>query len=186
MTLNDLIIRKSLKSYLKSKIQKNTKIIEELSIHNGNAIADIVSINRTLHCYEIKGETDNITRIQIQGAFYDSTFSYLTLVTTKNHIEKAIKNAPTHWGIIEVTRIKNKILFYQYRKAKHNTNIIKEKALLTLWKSELQVIFTKLYKQSPKNNLNRMQLIDLICYKATLKKINELIAVTVYNRKFKL
>ncbi|MDI7215434.1 sce7726 family protein [Leptospira santarosai] len=186
MALNDSVIRKGLKSYLKSKIQNRAKIIEELSIHNGNAIADIVSINKTLHCYEIKGETDKISRIEVQGAFYDLTFSYLTLVTTKNHIEKAIKNAPPHWGIIEVTRIKNKITFNQHRKAQHNTNIIKEKALLTLWKSELQVIYTKFYKQNPKINLNRIQLIDLICRKSTLKKINDLIAVTVYNRKFQL
>ncbi|UOG51004.1 sce7726 family protein [Leptospira noguchii] len=183
MVLNDANIRPKLKSYLNTKFKSNLKIVEELSIHNGNAVADLVSIDKSLHCYEIKGETDNISRISIQGPFYDSTFSYLTLVTTNNHLKNAIKKTPPHWGIIEVLKIRGKIKFTHHRKAKLNMDIKIEKALLTLWKLELQNIYTRLYKKKPKKNLNRLQLIDLICKKATVNRLKNLIAISIFNRQ---
>lgn len=182
LILNDANIRDSLKHFLNSRQSKPTLIVEELRIHNGNAIADIVCINKTLHCYEIKGETDKIDRALKQGVFYDSTFLFSTIVTTSNHIEKAINIVPKHWGIIEVKLEGNNLKFYTIRSSKYNLSFVTEKALLALWKSELEFIYSQIIKKLPKKNNTRIQLIDEIKSKVSKKIVSEAMANLIYDR----
>jgi hypothetical protein len=96
--LNDYNIRQSLKNFLSLKHPKPIKIIDELRIHNGNAIADVVTIHKTMHCYEIKGDSDSITRAQQQAEFYNTFFPKITLVTTEKHYKNALKKIPVFLG----------------------------------------------------------------------------------------
>ena len=54
MTLNDSEIRRSLIQKLNNQAKQPKAILEELRVHNGNAIADVVAIHNNAHCYEIK------------------------------------------------------------------------------------------------------------------------------------
>ncbi|MEW3927462.1 sce7726 family protein [Pseudomonas aeruginosa] len=72
---------------------KPARVLEELTIDNGNAIADVVACYREMHCYEIKGETDNVRRILSQSEFYSRSFPKLTLVTTENHVRWAMEKS---------------------------------------------------------------------------------------------
>jgi hypothetical protein len=100
MILNDPTIRTNLKEYLLNLLVKPRTIIDELHVHKGNAIADIVAVYKEPHCFEIKGETDNISRLKFQGKFYDLVFKKITLVTTQNHLQNAINTIPPHWGVL--------------------------------------------------------------------------------------
>ena len=91
MPLNDKEIRPNFINFLNTCSNKPNKVIEELPVSYGSAIADVVGIYNTLHCYEIKGETDTVQRIQKQGEFYNKSFQLITLVTTANHLEYALK-----------------------------------------------------------------------------------------------
>lgn len=62
IVLNDKELREALKDWLFRKSMKPKKIIEELSVNNGLAIADVVAIYKDLHCFEIKGDNDKIER----------------------------------------------------------------------------------------------------------------------------
>ena len=94
MPLNDKQIRPFLVNFLNSAVNKPQKVMEELSVCYGDAIADVVAVYNTLHCFEIKGETDTIQRIQHQGQFYNKSFLKITLVTTENHLNYALKSIP--------------------------------------------------------------------------------------------
>ncbi|ONN07550.1 hypothetical protein B0B18_29765 [Pseudomonas aeruginosa] len=136
--LSDPVIRAALLDKLNRGRPQPKALIEELRIHNGNAIADIVAVYNEAHCYEIKGENDKIERIIEQGRYYDRAFRKVTLVTTSRHIRKAVAIAPEHWGILEAKRNNvGKVTFKAIRSARKNIGFDKKVALLTLWRNEL-------------------------------------------------
>lgn len=137
MYLNDKEIRPALINFLETRAKKPKKVVEELSVSYCNARADIVGVYNTLHCFEIKGQTDSIQRINAQGKYYNTSFLKITLVTTKNHLEYAIKNAPPFWGILLAFSLNGETHFKYVRKATKNPYFNKEEALHTLWKNEL-------------------------------------------------
>lgn len=135
--LKDQEIRLALIEHLMKRSPKPARIVEELTIDNGNAIADVVACYRELHCYEIKGQTDNIRRILTQSEFYSQSFPKLTLVTTENHISWSERNIPKHWGLMLAKVQGGKVILKHIRKATTNHSFSKRKALMMLWKAEL-------------------------------------------------
>jgi len=158
MKLNDNEIRIALKIKLQSQFRKPKAIIDELQVCNGNAIADVVALYAEAHCYEIKGSSDKVERVIIQGKFYNSAFRKITLVTTENHLKKALSICPAFWGIIiSVDNGANDIIFKYIRGAKINPKFCKETALLTLWKSEmLSMLNEQQYKRKSRNFLAQL------------------------------
>lgn len=133
----DLDIRASLIEKLQSMPTKPKAIIEELRVHNGNAIADVVALYKEAHCFEIKGDGDKIERIVAQGRFYDFSFRKITLVTTNRHLEKAERLAPSYWGLMVASEANSRVIVRYERPAQINPNFHKNLALLTLWKAEM-------------------------------------------------
>lgn len=138
--LKDKEIRRALIPHLMGRSPSPAQIVEELSVDNGNAIADVVACYREMHCFEIKGQTDNVRRVLTQSEFYSKSFPKLTLVTTENHLPWAIKNLPEYWGIL-LAEIKNECVSFKYiRKVKFNSFFCKQAALMMLWKTELETM----------------------------------------------
>jgi len=135
--LDDKLIRTHLISRLNKQTMKPQAVIEELRVHNGNAIADVVALYKEAHCFEIKGDGDKIGRVTKQGYYYNSSFRRITLVTTTRHMDKARDVLPGFWGIMVAKRRRNEILLKYARRAKDNPCFDKSLALLTLWKSEM-------------------------------------------------
>ncbi len=138
--LRDKEIRNALVNHLMRRSPKPARVLEELTIDNGNAIADVVACYREMHCYEIKGQTDNVRRLLAQSEFYSKSFPKLTLVTTENHIKWAATHAPEHWGLILAKVQRDRVVLSYIRKAGTNSSFCKQKALLMLWKAELTAI----------------------------------------------
>jgi hypothetical protein len=154
MLLNDKEIRSALIPKLRSHAVKPKAIIEELRVHNGNAIADVVALYNEAHCYEIKGSNDKIERVLRQGAFYNSSFRKITLVTTENHVSKALDIVPSYWGIIIASNHNDNVILTYLRGAQDNPDFSKELALLTLWKSEmLNLIEEQKHKRKTRESL---------------------------------
>jgi hypothetical protein len=136
--LNDQQIRDALKSHLLRCSEIPTLIIDELAVHNGNAKADLVAFYEYPHCFEIKSDRDTLCRLPRQVTYYDFTFKKNNLVTTSKFLSKSIEVLPAHWGIwLAKVNNKNELTIKCFRKAKINKGWVPEKALLTLWKSEL-------------------------------------------------
>lgn len=181
--LGDKIIRAALKGKLSRGSPRPRAIVDELRIHNGNAIADVVAIYQEAHCYEIKGDADKIERIIVQGKYYDLAFRKITIVTTKKHIKKAITFVPKHWGILETSfsAQKNMITFKHVRAATTNPNFNKQIALLTLWRSEMLDVISDIKIQNIKKE-NRNQLTDIIASEVGRKELSEIISAKLLGR----
>lgn len=135
--LKDAEIRKALLYHLGNRWPKPECIIEELHVHNGNAIADVVAFYKKMHCFEIKGETDSIQRITRQAEVYSHSFPKLTLVITPKHVKWAEKNLPYYWGIMVASTSSERVVFNYQRPAQNNPDFLIGKALMMLWRQEL-------------------------------------------------
>jgi len=157
MILNDSEIRGALIHKLENQSIKPKAVIEELRVHNGNAIADVVALYNEAHCYEIKGCNDKIERVLVQGNFYNSSFRKITLVTTENHLQKAADITPHYWGIMLASHTKGCLQLKYIRGARNNPEFNKELALLTLWKSEmLSILEESKHKRKPRDFLAQL------------------------------
>lgn len=161
LTLDDKEIRSSLIARLSALSKAPRAILEELRVHNGNAIADVVTVHTSAHCYEIKGDNDSVYRILNQGRFYDLVFKKITLVTTDKQIDKALRLAPSHWGIMRARKVAGMVKLSYVRSVKPSPDFDKQLALLTLWRSELTEVALTITDEKI-SKLNRAKLSALI------------------------
>lgn len=180
--LNDREIRPALLKHLRNFASAPKAVLEEIRVHNGNAVADIVAVHRVAHCYEIKGEADVIARIGRQGAFYDQAFQRVTLVTTENHLVHAKLLAPSHWGILLAEKSREKLPTLRYiRKATNSPKYDKQVALLTLWRSELLKMLSE--EEPSVQKMSRSTLTQLIAETQPLRDISKMIGQHLVNRQ---
>ncbi|HXI70482.1 MAG TPA: sce7726 family protein [Verrucomicrobiae bacterium] len=158
MELNDATIREALLRKLERQKSRPRAVLQELHVHNGKAIADIVTLHSEAHCYEIKGATDRIERIVAQGAYYNAAFRRITLVTTECNLRRALKLAPSCWGIMVAVEDGAIIRFRHVRAASRNPHFEKQSATMTLWKSEM----LELVSESGTERMPRRRLAQLI------------------------
>ena len=137
MNLNDATIREALLRKLKRQKSRPRAVLEELHVHDGRAIADVVTLHSEAHCYEIKGETDRIERVTAQGVYYNAVFRRITLVTTECNLKRARQLVPRFWGIMVAIADGIVVRFRHIRAARLNPKFEKQSAALTLWKSEM-------------------------------------------------
>lgn len=180
--LTDKEIRAALIKHLHGRPIAPKAVLEEVRVHNGNAIADVVTLHRAAHCYEIKGETDAIARIVRQGLYFDQAFRRITLVTTGNHLRQAQRIAPAHWGIIVATNVdvKTPPLLRHLRKAAISPRFDKQIALLSLWKCELISMCSVEKKQAQK--LSRASLSQIIAQTTGASEVSALVAQILLER----
>lgn len=151
----DKLIRTTLISKLKNQAIKPKAVIEELRVHNGNAIADVVALYKDAHCFEIKGDGDKIERAVKQGNYFNLSFRRITLVTTSKHLSKAIEVLPKFWGIMIAEKKDDKLTLKYIRRARNNSCFDKCLALLILWKSEMLTLIEQ-HNKSTKNKSRRL------------------------------
>lgn len=182
MVLSDKVIRKDLVDFLRNRTPRPKAVIDELRLHNGNAIADVVAVYQNAHCYEIKGENDTLNRMSRQAEYYNTTFSKISLVTTSNHITSAIKIIPDFWGILIAQDIGNKVTFSYLRRSKYNPQIVKPLALSILWKSELESIAKDINDVGLAKRSTRSQLADFIAKHKSKDGVVNDISLSILNR----
>ena len=180
--LDDKAIRNALIKFLEKKRPKPRLIVEELGVHNGNAIADVVAVHSSLHGYEIKGESDSVSRINRQSLYYNLSFARLTLVTTQNHLYWVQKNLPEFWGILLAKKIPGGISFTYTRPAKNNPFFSKEMSLLMLWKEELLNLQTYTNNLKIRKKDSRAELASKIASQLNKKAILSLLSTSIANR----
>ena len=183
--LTDKEIRQALISSLRRRFKAPKATLEEVHVCNGNAIADVVAVYKTMHCYEIKGETDSINRIVRQSEYYDQAFCLISLVTTKNHLDRALTIAPEHWGVVVAnTSQAGDVRFRHIRGAAKNPHYKPRIALLTLWRSEL-INFPQANNLNMEK-MNRQKIAEIIASSAPMSAINERLGSVLVTRKDRL
>jgi hypothetical protein len=78
-----------------------SKMLTEFRV--GKCKADVVVINGTSTVYEIKSEFDSFNRLEKQLSAYIQVFDHINVITSKQQVEKLLKNIPEMVGILTVT-----------------------------------------------------------------------------------
>ena len=159
-----------------AKRYPKSKLLSEVRVNNGMAIADLVSIGiKSSHCYEIKSDKDKITRIREQSKSFDIVFNKISLITTYAQYEKALNILPPYWGLIIVSNSPEQKIHY-LRKASLSPIFSKQKALLVLWRDELlNIAFNKNKNEKSFNKASRKELIDFISLNLSTTEICRLL-----------
>lgn len=172
--LTDKHLREALLCHLQNRPVAPRAVLQELRVHNGNAVADVVAVNRIAHCYELKGETDNLSRVLRQASFYDQAFQRVTLVTTPKHVAQALLIVPAYWGVMVADDSGSGVALRYLRKSSTSPAFDKRAALLTLWRAELVQLCLP---DTPKlEKLSRSGLSEAISARDSAERISQNIA----------
>lgn len=135
---NDLLIRNELVGFVESQYKDHpARVVQELSVCNGNARIDVAAINGIMHGFEIKSDVDSLQRLSQQVDFYNSVFDKLTLVVGASHLYEAFTMVPEWWGVMVArTDEHDKIYFNTIRDSQLNEQVKLKEIASLLWKEE--------------------------------------------------
>lgn len=178
--VRDVDIRSKLRSKeLRKFYSDGSKVVEELGVLWGDAVADIVVVNGYLHVYEIKSEVDDFSRFNNQMNLYNKVFDYCTLVIHEKHLDKFMKDYYSQipfWGITTIKKSKDKIVSSTREKPKKNTNTDMFSVCHFLWKNEaIEIIKENGIKVKGIANLTKRELYKVMSENIEKKMLSDII-----------
>lgn len=183
--LKDSDIRKILIKKLEHNYSKdsNTKIVHEMGVLHGQSRIDVAVINRVLHGYEIKSESDTLVRLPTQMVDYNKVFDRMTIVVQRNYLNKVRDIIPGWWGITLVTKYRGEIHLRVLRKGKLNPNVDPFSLSHLLWREEALNILKERglhrgYLSKPREEIYRK-----ICSSITLSEIKLIVTQQLRRRE---
>ena len=145
--LNDVEIRKS---FHEKKLRRyheapDTLVVDELGLRHGACRADIAVINGRLLGYEIKSDSDRLTRLPAQIPVYNAVFDRIAIIAGARHISEVRRVVPGWWGIILSQRsVRGGVRFITERRSSTNPEIDLLSVAKLLWRSEaIQILREK-------------------------------------------
>ncbi len=162
--------------------QHDYRIIEELTVCDGEARVDVAVANGRLCGYEIKSDADNLDRLSIQQECYDKTFDTVSIVVGEKFKDKIEECIPDYWGIYFVRDYKGNCKITKKRNAKINKNIDAAALLELLWKEEL-ISLLKMAGVKGISGKNKRVLRKMAKETISLKKIRDYTRETIKNRQ---
>lgn len=138
--LNEARIRRALHSRVIRHHHKNqnTLVIDEMGVYHGQSRIDVAIINGRLSGFEIKSESDDLTRLPSQMDYYNNVFDELTLVVAKKFLAHSTKIIPDWWGVIVAHKgPRGGVLFDRVRSNSKNSNVDPYALSMLLWRSEV-------------------------------------------------
>jgi hypothetical protein len=144
--LRDLDIRRELLSRLREEHAadlKNTLIIDELGICQGERRVDVAVINGSLAGFEIKSERDTLGRLGRQRDAYELVFDEVTLVVSACHLKAARNVVPKWWGLLVATGRRGDVTLRLQRRPRRNKHTSDYAVAQLLWRDEVLALLEK-------------------------------------------
>ena len=137
--MNDLTFRVALKKSLLAEYleRSDTAFLEELTLRHGENRLDIAIVSGIFHGFEIKSDSDNLSRLPQQVLTYNLILDQVTLVVAQCHLASALEIIPEWWGV-EVANYdsKNNLRFQALRPAHNNPCVEVFYVAELLWRDE--------------------------------------------------
>ncbi|ODA07378.1 MULTISPECIES: sce7726 family protein [Paenibacillus] len=139
MKTKDIDIRKSLHCILQKEheLEPDTLILDELVVCQGDARIDVAVVNGEMNGYEIKSESDTLSRLPSQSEYYNKVFDKVTILTASKFVEGILDIIPEWWGITQAEKEEDGMVhFFVLREAQKNLNIDALSLAQLLWRDE--------------------------------------------------
>jgi hypothetical protein len=150
----------------------NALVLDELGLEHGACRVDLAVINGASHGYELKSDSDTLTRLPQQIEIYSRALDRATLVVGDRHLDAARELLPAWWGIkVTTTGNRGAVHVETERLARLNPAVSPFHVAHLLWRDEAIDILERL--NVPKKDLrgSRAQLYDAL---ARLLPVGEL------------
>ena len=144
-------------------------VIEEFGLSMGTYRADVALIGERLIAYEIKSDSDTLSRLPKQAACYNAIFDEVWLVSSPRHIRRALDLIPSWWGVLELPP--GSKLLTEIRVASENPGRDLPSLASLLWRDEA---IEELTRRGLTKGLARKPRRDLWAQLATLMPLDEL------------
>jgi hypothetical protein len=82
--------------------EKDTVLVEELGVCQGQGRIDMAVVNGSLHGIEIKSDRDSLRRLAGQVEMFGEILDFATLVVGERHLVDALKIIPKWWEVLRV------------------------------------------------------------------------------------
>ena len=152
-------------------------VINELGLKNGEYRADIAVLNGKMIGYEIKAESDTLSRLEAQVKAYNALFDKVFIITCEKHLAGALKIIPVWWGIYLASEDKQNgsYQFENYRSAKTNKKKDPFSIAQLLWKDEAIEVINTIYPGKVKTRFSRHELYEILSNKLSSKKLSMIV-----------
>jgi hypothetical protein len=179
--IRQILLKSLSQRYSKSK---NTMLVEELGLFQGDARIDIAVINGSLHGYEIKSDRDNFSRVSSQLQAYSKIFDYLTFVVGATHMSKAQKILPSWCGLSVVEKVAGELKIKKIRKPKKNDLIDANSLVQLIWKDEALNVLRELGSHKGLSKAIRTTIWSRLVEQVSLPKLKKIIRHTLLSRQY--
>ncbi len=144
--MNDVHIRRAMRRELlrQFKDDHQTIIIEELGVLNGASRIDLAVVNGNLHGFELKSDSDTLTRLSEQARAYSAVFDLVTLVVGERHVRRAAEVIPDWWGIRVARASSHGLSFCDLKLPMYNPSPDPFSIVSLLWREEALSILEEL------------------------------------------
>ncbi len=174
--LNDLDIRQAIIhdiNKINQRHKSSYRIMEELTVCDGEARVDIAVANGRLCGYEIKSDRDTLDRLPHQIECYNTTFDKMTIVVGEKFNKKIEDIVPEWWGIkVAYCNKFGSVTIKNIRVAKVNKEQDAYRITQLLWKEEIIELLKK-YNVRGISNKSRLKLRDIAVATISLKEIKD-------------
>jgi hypothetical protein len=158
--------------------------VEEMGIWSGAVRVDVAVINGKLSGYELKSNSDTLTRLPRQIEIYGKVFDHMTLVVGDRHVDEAMDVIPHWWGCMMATMRKDLLVSLKWkRRARANPSCDPMILVRMLWKEEAIAILEKYglaagWRSKRSNDIGKRLLAEI-----PLKRLSEDIRLALKHRE---
>lgn len=137
-SIADPDIRAVLKTRLQTKhaLEPDTVVVEELGLCQGQVRVDMAVVNGVLHGYEIKSDCDTLRRLPNQVVAYGKVLDRATLVVGARHLDEALGQVPTWWGVMKAEATAKGLRLKEVRPGRKNPSRDPRMLAELLWRDE--------------------------------------------------
>ena len=130
----DRDVRCLLKRHLADVHGRDTLILDELGLCQGDVRVDVAAVNGELSGYEIKSPADSLARWPKQRRIYSKVVDRAWLVAPERALEAA--RAPEWWGLIRIVETPHQLGLRVIREAIQNPQLDPYSIACLLWRDE--------------------------------------------------
>ena len=138
MPTKDADIRPALMDFLSAETSSDGELncVEELGICGGESRVDFAVLSSSIHGYEIKSESDSLTRLHKQIDYYCRALAFVTAVVAEKHCNPLLESIPDWWGVLLVNETSERIEVVRARIPKRNPSLDPYAVAQFLWRDE--------------------------------------------------
>lgn len=115
---------------------KDTLVLDELGICEGETRADVAVVNGSLSAFEIKSDRDKLTRLPRQIEAYQRVFDIVTVIVGGRYVERIVDVVPDGWGVIQALPAAESVKLEPIRGPKANADVDPFSLAQLLWRDE--------------------------------------------------